>query len=86
MVYGETDRCGLYTVTRKSGTSAVALNLLDPVESSGAVVKELKTSTGRTAVTGAAIPAAQPFWRWFVLGVLVLLLVEWAVYHRRIEI
>jgi hypothetical protein len=27
-----------------------------------------------------------PLWRWLAAGVLVLLALEWLVYHRRIEI
>jgi hypothetical protein len=85
LVYGATDACGLYGISRKSGTSAVVLNLADPQESSGLVAKELKTAGGR--VTAAALPPSpiRPWWRWLAAAVLALLLVEWWVYHRRIE-
>jgi hypothetical protein len=86
VVYGDTDRCGLYTVTRKKGTQRIALNLLDPQESRGAVEKEIKTVSGQ-ATTGSAIPPiVRPYWRWLALAAFVLLIGEWIIYHRRIEI
>jgi hypothetical protein len=91
-VFGETDGVGLYSYVVKdkagtrSRTHAVALNLADPLESSGQVAKELKTSTGRTALATVSPPALSPYWRWFALALLILLLVEWTVYHRRLEI
>jgi hypothetical protein len=86
VVYGETDRCGLYTITRKKGVQRVALNLLDPQESRGAVEPEVKTVSGQVTAGSAVPPVVRPYWRWLALGVFVLLLGEWMVYHRRIEI
>ncbi len=86
VVYGDTDRCGLYSVKRKERTEAVALNLFDPRESSGLVAKELKTAGGRVSATAALPPVIRPYWRWLALAVLAVLLFEWYVYHRRIEI
>jgi len=34
----------------------------------------------------AVPPVVRPYWRWLAAGVLLLLLVEWGVYHRRIEL
>lgn len=85
VVYGDTDRCGLYTVTRKKGVQRMALNLIDPQESRGSVEPEIRTVTGQVTVASAVPPVVRPYWRWLALGVLALLLLEWAVYHRRIE-
>jgi hypothetical protein len=85
VVFGDTDSVGLYTIARKGGTYPVALNLIDPMESSGAVARELKMSTGNVAATAAPSAPVRAYWRWLALAVLVLLCVEWYVYHRRIE-
>ncbi|HZE97049.1 MAG TPA: VWA domain-containing protein [Planctomycetota bacterium] len=86
VVYGDTDRCGLYTVTRKKGEQRIALNLLDPLESRGEVAKEIKTVAGQVTAGSAVPPIVRPYWRWLALGVFVLLLAEWFIYHRRIEL
>jgi Ca-activated chloride channel homolog len=86
VVYGDTDRCGLYTVTRKKGTQRIALNLLDPQESRGTVEKEIRTVSGQVTAASVVPPVVRPYWRWLAMAALLLLLVEWGVYHRRIEI
>jgi hypothetical protein len=86
VVCGETDRCGLYTVKRKKGVQQIALNLLDPQESRGTVEPEIRTVAGQVTTASAVPPVVRPYWRWLALGALVLLMVEWMVYHRRIEI
>jgi hypothetical protein len=86
VVYGDTDRCGLYTVTRKKGEQRLALNLLDPQESRGTVEPEIKTVSGQVTAGSAVPPIVRPYWRWLALAALLLLTVEWVVYHRRIEI
>lgn len=85
VVYGDTDRCGLYTVTRKKGTQRLALNLVDPQESRGAVEPEVKTVSGQATAGSAVPPIVRPYWRWLAFGVLALLIGEWIIYHRRIE-
>lgn len=85
-VFGDTERAGVYTVRTPEGTSAVALNLFDPFESAGAVAPELRVGTDRVARAGAVAAPATPYWRWFAAGVLVLLVLEWLVYHRRWEL
>ena len=85
VVYGATQRCGLYTVTRGAESRPVALNLLDPAESRGMPAKELKLSTGKVTASTASAPV-RPYWRWFALAVALLLIGEWFVYHRRVEL
>jgi hypothetical protein len=86
VVYGDTDRCGLYTVTRKKGVQRIALNLLDPQESRGTVEPEIKTVSGQVTAGSAIPPIVRPYWRWLAIAVFALLIGEWIVYHRRIEI
>ena len=85
-VFGETERAGVYAVRTPAGTTAVALNLFDPHESRGAVASEIRMGKDRTAKAGTVAAPATPYWRWFAAGVLVLLVVEWLVYHRRWEL
>jgi len=86
VVYGDTDRCGIYTVTRKKGVQRIALNLLDPQESRGTVEPEIKTVSGQVTTGSAIPPVVRPYWRWLALAVFALLIGEWIIYHRRIEI
>jgi hypothetical protein len=86
VVFGDTDRCGLYTVTRKKGVQRMALNLLDPQESRGTVEKEIRTVSGQVTAASAVPPVVRPYWRWLAAAALLLLLLEWGVYHRRIEL
>ncbi len=86
VVLGDTDRCGLYSVKRKKGLQQMALNLLDPQESRGTVEPEIRTVAGQITAASAVPPVVRPYWRWLALGALVLLMAEWMVYHRRIEI
>ena len=46
---------------------------------------EIKTVTGQVTVASAMPPVIRPYWRWLAGAVLGLLLIEWIVYHRRIE-
>jgi hypothetical protein len=64
----------------------MALNLLDPQESRGTIEPEIRTVAGQVTAASAVPPVVRPYWRWLALGALVLLLVEWGVYHRRIEL
>lgn len=84
--FSQTERAGLYTIVRKAREEIVAVNLMDPQESSGRVAEEIEVDD--EAVAGAVSAAGTPteWWWWFALGVATLLLVEWFVYHRRIEL
>lgn len=85
-VFGETERVGVYTIRTSAGTTAAALNLFDPHESRGAVAPEIRVGKDRVARAGTVAPPATPYWRWFAAAVLVLLVAEWLVYHRRWEL
>jgi hypothetical protein len=84
LVFGDTERAGVYAVKTAKETRFTALNLADPHESRGEVAKELRLGKDRVAKAGAPEAPATPYWRWFAAGVLALLLLEWLVYHRRL--
>lgn len=86
VVFGDTDRVGLYVVTRGKESRPVALNLYDPHETRGAVATELRLGQGKVARAATVTAPMTPLWRWLAAGVLLLLALEWFVYHRRIEI
>jgi hypothetical protein len=86
VVFGETSRAGLYTASRAAGDTRVALNLMSVRESAGLVAAELKLASGKSvAGTAPALPPER-WWRWFALAALAFLLLEWFVYHRRVEL
>jgi hypothetical protein len=78
---------GVYDVETGERTLAVAANLADPFESSIQAADKL-------VLAGKEIPEAPAFavsltrsiWVWIILGALVLSLVEWLTYNRRITV
>jgi hypothetical protein len=66
-------------------TRRFAVNLFDPVESD--IATTYRVSVGNTTVT-ADQPRKQPrdLWKWPVLAGLVVLLLEWWVYNKRVQI
>jgi hypothetical protein len=85
-IYGDTEQAGLYLVKRPGGVDRIAVNLCEPQESRTEVAKELATVAGRALAASALPPVTRPWWRWLAFGALALLMVEWFVYHRRIEL
>jgi hypothetical protein len=85
VVYGDTDRIGLYSVFRGEKAHPVAINLVDPQESRGDVAKEVRVGESSIARSGAVPQPAQPYWKWLAVGAMLVLLGEWFVYHRRLE-
>jgi hypothetical protein len=85
-IYGDTEQAGLYLVKRPGGVDRIAVNLCEPQESRTEVARELATVAGRALAASALPPVTRPWWRWLASGALVLLMVEWFVYHRRIEL
>jgi hypothetical protein len=88
LVYADTDVIGLYRVTLESGDSLqggdlFAVNLFAPEESDIAPADTI--SLGEAEI-GAAVEeeavGQREFWPWLALVGLLVLLVEWYVYHR----
>jgi len=83
--FADTDRVGFYAARSAAGVRSFALNLESIVESDIAPQKELR-GLGGERVEGESDLASgtQEIWPWAALAAVVLLLVEWYVYHRRI--
>jgi Ca-activated chloride channel family protein len=77
---------GVYTVTAGTQTHRFAANLLSPDESATAPRPELALAgrQGQHLVTRAPLPTESEWWRLLLLAALVLLGIEWWVYHRRV--
>ncbi len=84
VVFSDTDRVGVYEVTGKEFSEKFAVNLLDESESD--IRPADKIETGDQEIAGSTIyeVSNREIWGILVLAALVLLAVEWWVYHRRI--
>lgn len=86
--FTDTREPGLYTVTALAGVEVVsagafAVNVFDAGESRIAPRESIRL--GDTLVTTAveAEIGQREFWSWLALGALLVLLIEWIAYHRR---
>ncbi len=88
---GMVERAGLYRVLglsegRSDEVRSLAVNVLDPLESSLATRERIEIG-GRTleTQTGGAGPARE-IWQWFVGVGLVLLVVEWLLFSAKVRV
>ena len=83
-----TEKVGFYEVEWKGETekkSLVAVNLLSPIESD-IRPQPLQTREGGSKVQEMESVARQnkEIWKWLAAAGLVVMLVEWWAYHRRV--
>jgi hypothetical protein len=84
--YAATDRLGLYRIDRDDGgKSSFAVNLLDASESMIEPRAEIHIGSERYT-TGEERKQPVELWKWIILLALILLMVEWYIYNRRIYI
>jgi hypothetical protein len=82
--FEHTDKAGFYEVNAGSKTSLFAANLLSSTESDIGP-KSLQTTTGGNVEEAASVTSVnKEVWQWLAIAALVVLLLEWWVYHRRI--
>jgi len=84
--FGGTTRVGVYQVAGAArGQETFAVNLEDEHESNIAPpTAPLKTATAEVRELAAIVGAGSEVWRWFVGAALLLVLLEWWVYNRRL--
>jgi len=84
--YADIDTAGLYRVTglRKEGERRVAANLFDTEEADLSVRENPITETRSVRRASLADQLNKEYFRYLLIAALVLLLLEWFVYHRRI--
>jgi hypothetical protein len=92
--FGETDQLGFYEVTWPGDAAAVpggggekkslfAVNLLSAPESD-IHPQSLQTAGGNVPSVTSVARVNREIWRWLAAAALVILVLEWWVYHRRI--
>jgi hypothetical protein len=80
----DTHEAGLYTVRHDTGAESVlAVNLFSELESDLTVARDLEFGGRTIRGTGDSVRTNREIWHWLVLAGLGFLLVEWAVYTRR---
>jgi len=84
-LFSKTAVAGLYTATTAEGTELrYALNLLDAAESDIAPVEDLQIGYKKVAGTPRIVRENRELWKLFACLALGFLLVEWAVFNRKI--
>lgn len=83
--YRDTQRLGVYRVEPAvEGHEAFAVNLLNAAESDIRPNDRFAIGSESVAAAGAIRKENTPLWPWLMLGALAVLLVEWAIYNRRV--
>ncbi|HZT83407.1 MAG TPA: VWA domain-containing protein [Gemmataceae bacterium] len=84
--FGATDRLGVYQVKWDGQVQrSFAVNLLDGDESNIEPRQEIDIGAQKVAA-GEVQKAPREIWKWVALAALVLLLVEWYIYNRRVYV
>jgi hypothetical protein len=79
----DTDSVGVYRADWTGGQRSFAVNLLDADESNIQPRDEIKLGA-QTVLAGESRNQTYDTWKWVALAALLLLVLEWAVYHRRV--
>jgi hypothetical protein len=82
-LYNSTERVGVYSVKWDGGQRRFAVNLLDADESNIQPRDEVQIGSQRVSA-GPSRRQTYDTWKWAALAAVVLLVLEWLVYHRRI--
>jgi hypothetical protein len=87
VLFTNTDQLGLYAVNYLAGenqwTDYFAVNLFDPLESTILPATELKVGRSNIPPAVENEMGQREFWPWLAAAGLLVLMIEWAVYHRR---
>jgi hypothetical protein len=84
--YGDTPRVGVYRVRWDDGIQqSFCVNLLDEDESNIEVRPSVQIGA-ETYATGQERNQPREVWKWFALLALLVLLLEWYIYNRRVYI
>ena len=82
--FAGTDRAGLYKIEARSASRSVAVNLLNRDESRLEPASTVMIGTQPAVTLQADRTLKREYWKWFVIGLAGLVLLEWVVYHRRL--
>ncbi len=87
--FTKTDEMGIYQVFAKGVEKPVesfCVNLFSSRESDLTVADSVKMGYEKVAATSSVVQARQETWRWILLAGLLLLVIEWIVFNRRVFI
>jgi hypothetical protein len=87
--FSRTDSTGIYKVTlpkRDDSPQLFAVNLFDSVESNIAPKKTIETTWNKVSAEAHWEPARHEGWRWLVAIALIVAIVEWYIYNKRVYI
>jgi hypothetical protein len=83
--YADTRLVGTYRIEPGvPGQDAFAVNLFNAVESRVEPAETLTIGADSVEAQAATVEVNVPAWHYFLIGMLVLLLVEWVVYNQRV--
>ncbi|MGZ8939473.1 MAG: vWA domain-containing protein [Limisphaerales bacterium] len=83
LLFGETQKQGIYKVSAGTNQITFCVNLLDNLETDTTPRKEIQFGSYAKVTANITRQANLEFWRWFALTALIILLFEWWYYHRR---
>ncbi|HTG44448.1 MAG TPA: VWA domain-containing protein [Verrucomicrobiae bacterium] len=83
LLFGETQKQGIYKVTAGTNQMIFCVNLLDGLETDTTPRNEIQFGAYAKVSSTTTRQANLEVWRWFALAALVLLFFEWWYYHRR---
>ncbi|MGZ8920911.1 MAG: vWA domain-containing protein [Limisphaerales bacterium] len=83
LLFGETQKQGIYKVSAGTNQITFCVNLLDNLETDTTPRKEIQFGSYAKVTSNTTRQANLEFWRWFALTALIILLFEWWYYHRR---
>jgi hypothetical protein len=99
IVYGPAERAGVYQLSwtgqpgptdAKLGDRAIrpfAVNLLDTSESDIGTAPKLDLASAQVAAAGIdESKTSRPLWPWLLLGALAVVMLEWFVYNRKVQV
>jgi len=83
LVFGDTQREGIYRLEAGTNRVEFCVNLLDAAETDTTPKAELRFGKYAKVQAATVKPANLEWWRWFVAAGLAVLMFEWWFYHRR---
>ncbi len=87
VTYARTRRVGLYRAEpAAAGSEMFAVNLASAEESRVRSASSFEVGTSKIATVGGTIKVNEPLWPWLVGLLLLVSLIEWIVYNRRVYV
>ncbi len=82
--FHQTERVGTYQIDAEGRKSTFAVNLLSHEESHSAPRSSLDFGGEMVSRKSDVQQVNKPLWRWFALAALLICMIEWWVFHRKI--